>query len=160
MLETIFGRTPIVKVIDFFLQHRDYDYSKKEIMKYAGISRGTFYSDEVLGVLLKFNLITETREVGNSKLYKLNLENPIVQKLDELDNEISFMVNLELAKEEIGREAVKEEFAKEKWKNNIEFIEILLQDIKNYLTTYHKKKEIRYSSYFPKKKKEISYKKR
>ena len=98
MLETLFGKTPIVKVIDFFLQHRGYDYTKDEIMKNAGISRGTFYSS-VWGHLRDLELVEESRHIGNATLYKLNQRNPIVEKLDYLDIAISHAVNLKLTEE-------------------------------------------------------------
>jgi len=95
MLETLFGKTSIVKVLDFFLQHRSYDYTKDEIMKNAGISRGTFYF-RVWKRLEELELIEESRHIGNATLYRLNQRSPIVEKLDYLDIEISHNVNLKL----------------------------------------------------------------
>lgn len=45
--ETIFikflGRTPVVKVLDFFIDNDAFDYSKTDIAKGAGISIATLF---------------------------------------------------------------------------------------------------------------------
>jgi predicted DNA-binding protein YlxM (UPF0122 family) len=109
MLETLFRDSPIIKVLDFFLQHQDYDYSKNEIMKYCNISRATLYSEKVWGTIEKLELLEETRQIGKATLYKLNIKNPIVKKLDQLDNEISGYINEMLARKELMEEERKAE---------------------------------------------------
>ena len=37
------GDTPKLRIIDFFLDNKESDYSKKEIIEYTGISKTTFY---------------------------------------------------------------------------------------------------------------------
>ncbi|MEA1944385.1 MAG: helix-turn-helix transcriptional regulator [Euryarchaeota archaeon] len=36
-LKRIFGETPATKILDFLIDHVDYDYSKTEIAEHAGI---------------------------------------------------------------------------------------------------------------------------
>src|SRR3989338_2317078 len=78
----MFGDTPVVKVIDFFLDNREFDYSLTDIAKHADIGWTTlhlFWKDFV-----KLGIVTKTRRIGRTELYKLNAKNPLVQKLIEL----------------------------------------------------------------------------
>ena len=79
--------SPILKVIAFLIRNREYDYSKTDIAKGAKISRTTLF--KIWNTLEKLDIVSETRNVGKAKMYKLNERNPIVQKFIELDNVIS-----------------------------------------------------------------------
>lgn len=79
-------KSPALKILDFLMDNKVFDYSKTDIAKGAGVSRTTLFS--VWENLEKSGLVIETREVGRAKMYKLNLPNPIVKKLIELDNTI------------------------------------------------------------------------
>jgi DNA-binding IclR family transcriptional regulator len=83
----VFGNTPIVKVIDFFLDNREFDYSLTDIAKNSDIGWSTlhlFWKD-----LVKLGIVVKTRRIGRAELYKLNLKSLLVQKLIELDKSIS-----------------------------------------------------------------------
>jgi len=89
--ETLFLRTlgiksPALRILDFLMDNKAYDYSKTDIAKGAGISRTTLSS--TWEHLEKNGLVSETRVVGRAKMYKLNLKSPVVQKFIELDNAI------------------------------------------------------------------------
>ena len=97
----VFGESPIVKVIDFFLDNREFDYSLTDIAKNSDIGWSTlhgFWKD-----LVKLDIVTKTRRIGRAELYRLNSSNPIVKKLIELDNDIS----KKLMNEEINRQKLK-----------------------------------------------------
>ncbi len=97
----VFGESPIVKVIDFFLDNREFDYSLTDIAKNSDIGWSTlhgFWKD-----LVKLDIVTKTRRIGRAELYRLNSSNPIVKKLIELDNDIS----KKLVNEEINRQKLK-----------------------------------------------------
>lgn len=79
-------KSPVLKILDFLMDNKAYDYSKTDIAKGAGISRTTLSS--AWENLEKNGLVIETREVGRAKMYKLNLTNPIARKFIELDNAI------------------------------------------------------------------------
>ncbi len=96
----VFGNAPIVKVIDFFLDNREFDYSLTDISKNADIGWSTlhgFWKD-----LAKLGVVKKTRRIGRAELYKLNVDNPLVKKLIDLDTSIS----KKLMEEEIGRQKV------------------------------------------------------
>jgi len=96
----VFGDSPIVKVIDFFLDNREFDYSLTDIAKNADIGWSTlhqFWAD-----LVKLGIVTKTRRIGRAELYKLNLNSPLVKKLIDLDTSISKkLVMEELTKQQL-----------------------------------------------------------
>ena len=86
MKETIFtktiGSTPKIKVLEFLIEGRELDYSISDIAEGAKIGRTTLF--RIWNDLIKLKIIKHTRDIGNAKLYKLNLENPFVKKLVDL----------------------------------------------------------------------------
>jgi DNA-binding transcriptional ArsR family regulator len=87
MFKDIFGDCPQTKILDFLADHPDFDYSISEIAKNSHVSRPTVY--KIKDILLKKALIIQTREQGGSPLYKLNIENEIVQVILKFDFEIA-----------------------------------------------------------------------
>lgn len=74
----IFGDYPIYRILDFFMVYEDFDYSMKQIAKNSGVGYSTlklFWND-----LVKNDIVEFTRQIGNAKMYKINLGNPIVKK--------------------------------------------------------------------------------
>jgi len=83
----VFGESPMIKVLDFFLDNREFDYSLTDITKNSDIGWSTlhgFWND-----IVKLGIVIETRRIGRAKLYKLNRKSALVKKLVELDNAIS-----------------------------------------------------------------------
>lgn len=80
------GNTAQLRILDFFLDNRGSDYSKKEIIKYSGISKSTFY--KIWDDFMQFGILKPTRRYGKAQLYSLNDKSVILQKFKELDNEI------------------------------------------------------------------------
>lgn len=77
MFKDIFGYSPQTKILDFLTDHPDYDYSISEIAKKSQVSRPTVY--KIKDILLEKGLIIQTREQGGSPLYKLNIDNKLIQ---------------------------------------------------------------------------------
>ena len=88
-------KSSVLRILDFLMDNKAYDYSKTDIAKGAGISRTTL--SNAWDNLEKPGLVIETREVGRAKMYKLNLKDPVVRKFIELDNAIcdSYLSQLE-----------------------------------------------------------------
>ena len=84
--EGIFGSTPELKTLQFLIAHSHFDYTKKELAENAGISRQTVY--KVLKLFLKWEIVKETRKIGNVTLYTLNKKNRLVESFKKFDNEI------------------------------------------------------------------------
>lgn len=91
------GDTPKLRIIDFFLDNRGSDYSKKEIIEHSGVSKTTFY--KVWDELMEFGILKPTRRYGKAQLYELDYDNPVIRKFRELDKALS-MQAMERATEE------------------------------------------------------------
>lgn len=80
-------KSPMLKVLDFLMDNESFDYSRSEIEKGVGLSKTTLL--KVWPKLEALELIENTRTVSKAKMYKLNKQNPIINKLMALDDAIS-----------------------------------------------------------------------
>ncbi|MCK4319146.1 hypothetical protein KAW38_01080 [Candidatus Micrarchaeota archaeon] len=87
LLVGFLGNTPFIKVVDFLIENSIFDYTKTEIAGNAGISRASLYG--IWPMIEKYEIVKESRRIGNATLYKLNKDNPLVQNLIELDLKLS-----------------------------------------------------------------------
>ncbi|MCA1812989.1 MAG: winged helix-turn-helix domain-containing protein [Halobacteriales archaeon] len=78
----IFEGSPHARVLDFLAEHAQFDYNISELAKHSGVARPTVY--KVVADFLKKGLLVETRKVGNSQLYQLNLDSEVVRQLLEV----------------------------------------------------------------------------
>jgi len=91
-----FGDSPYIRVLDFLIQGQTFDYSMTEIARGASVGWGAF--TKIWLALLDKKIIIQTRTIGNAKLFKLNLTNPVVQKLAKFDLELTKLATEEIAK--------------------------------------------------------------
>src|SRR3989344_6341931 len=82
-----FGNYPLIKVLDFLILGRDMDYSLTEIAKNAGVGWTAF--SELWPQLVEKQIVLFTRQVGNAKLFRLNIKNAWVKELIKMDNIIT-----------------------------------------------------------------------
>lgn len=80
----LFGDSPTIRILDFLLTERELDFSISDMARNAGIGRATLY--RIWEQLIKNEIILPTRIIGKSKLYKLNIKNPKINKLIEIDD--------------------------------------------------------------------------
>lgn len=83
MLLHVIGDTIENRVIDFLIEGRGIDYTKKDIADNCDISRPTLY--KVFPKMLKEGIIKPTRKIGRVQLYSLNTDNEKVKALLELE---------------------------------------------------------------------------
>ena len=79
-----FGNYPLIRIIDFLIYSRDFDYPITEITTNSNVNFQTL--KKLWPKLEKDKIVIRTRELGGSDLYKLNVENTVVKKLIELNN--------------------------------------------------------------------------
>ncbi len=77
------GDMPLFRVIDFLLDNKGMDFSKKDIAKGAEISRASLFN--YWSEIEKHSIVKVTRSFGKTKLYTLNSKNPVTQKIIELE---------------------------------------------------------------------------
>ena len=83
LLLNLTGEMPLFKIIDFLLENKGMDFSKLDISKGAGISRASLFN--YWSEIEKHGIVKVTRSFGKTKLYTLNVKNPVTQKIIELE---------------------------------------------------------------------------
>lgn len=78
----IFGDTPRVRVLEYLLEGRELDHSIGDIAEGAGINRVTLF--RLWPRIEKSKLVVHSRNIGNAKLFKLNMKNSYVLNLIEM----------------------------------------------------------------------------
>jgi DNA-binding Lrp family transcriptional regulator len=97
ILAYIFSSRAVAQVLDFFLDHKEFDYPVSEIAKKTGLSFRTV-SREVPN-LERNHLIYNSRRVGKASMYKLNTNFEAVVLLERFALELS---QLQSMKEKIS----------------------------------------------------------
>lgn len=82
-----FGESPLVRVLDFLLENKPFDYTKTDIAKGAGISRVSLY--KCWPAFTEHGIVRPTRRIGSTQLYALNAKSAVVLQLLELDLRLS-----------------------------------------------------------------------
>mgnify|MGYP001559351396 CR=1 FL=1 len=82
-----FGESPKIRVLDFLMDNFALDFSLPQIAQGSDVAYTTLI--EILPKLLKQEIIAETRKIGKSKLYKINLESPVVKAFFAIDMKLS-----------------------------------------------------------------------
>jgi len=84
LLIKFLGENPVFKIVDFLIENKGIDLSKKEIIEGAGISKATLFN--YWQEIEEQQIVIVTRKFGKTKLYTLNSKNLIVKKLLELES--------------------------------------------------------------------------
>ncbi len=83
MFKDIFGDAPRVRLLDFLADHPDFDYTISQMAEFADIARPTVY--KLVAELQSQGMLTFTRSVGDSKFYRLNVANPRIVSMLQVD---------------------------------------------------------------------------
>ena len=83
LLLNLTGEMPLFKIIDFLLDNKGMDFSKSDISKGAEISRASLFN--YWSEIEKHGIVKVTRSFGKTKLYTLNIKNPVTQKIIDLE---------------------------------------------------------------------------
>jgi len=78
----VVGDTPTMRLLQYLIEGRKFDYTLTDLAKNSGVSWATLYS--IFPKLLKYNIIKKVREVGRAKLYKIDEENEIAKYFIQL----------------------------------------------------------------------------
>ena len=83
------GDSPVIRVLDFLIEGRGLDYSLTDIAENANIGWTTLH--RIWDKLIRLNIVVPTREIGRAKLFKLNEENPAVERLIKLYDTLLYL---------------------------------------------------------------------
>jgi hypothetical protein len=105
ILSDIFSSRAVSQIMDFFLDHKEFDYSPAEIAKKTGLSFRTIFRE--LPNLEKNQLIYMSRKIGKTSMYRLNIDFQAVGFLEKFAFQMSQLQvkepELSLSKEDITR---------------------------------------------------------
>src|SRR3989344_5966861 len=94
------GEMPLFKILDFLVENKGMEFTKKNISEGAEISKASLFN--YWQELEKYKIVKVTRAFGKTKLYTLNTESPITKKILELESTLIRQAMLTAAhKEEI-----------------------------------------------------------
>lgn len=100
-----FGNSPMIKVLDVLIEGQMFDYSMSEIARNAGVGWSAF--SVVWKKLIEKNIVKETRKIGNAKMFKLNKDNPAVQRLIKFDWELTEIETDKILKEQKEKQSIR-----------------------------------------------------
>ena len=87
VLASIFTSRAVAQILDFFLDHKEFDYPITEIAEKTGLSFRTVFRE--IPNLERNHLIYKYRKVGKANMYKLNTDFEAVVLLERFALEVS-----------------------------------------------------------------------
>ena len=87
ILSEIFSSHAAAQIMDFFLDHKEFDYSPAEIAKKTGLSFRTIFRE--MPNLEKNQLVYISRKIGKTNMYRLNTDFQAVTFLEKFAFEMS-----------------------------------------------------------------------
>jgi hypothetical protein len=91
ILADIFSSRAVAQILDFFLDHKEFDYSPAEIALKAGLSFRTVFRE--IPNLENHQLIYRSRKIGKTNMYRLNADLQATLFLEKFVLEIAQMKN-------------------------------------------------------------------
>jgi hypothetical protein len=105
VLSNVFSSRAVSQIMDFFLDHKEFDYSPGEIARKTGLSFRTIFRE--LPYLEKNQLIYISRKIGKTNMYRLNTD---LQAVTFLEKFVFVMSQLHINEPELSLN--KEDIAK------------------------------------------------
>ena len=87
ILTNLFSSRAVAQILDFFLDHKEFDYPPSEIAKKTGLSFRTVFRE--IPSLERNQLIFNNRRIGKTNMYKLNTDFEAVVLLERFALDMS-----------------------------------------------------------------------
>ena len=87
IISNVFSSRAVSQIVDFFLDHKEFDYSPGEIAKKTGLSFRTIFRE--LPNLEKYQIVYISRKIGKTSMYRLNTDFQAVAHLEKFALEMS-----------------------------------------------------------------------
>jgi len=100
VLSSVFSSRAVSQIMDFFLDHKEFDYSPGEIAKKTGLSFRTIFRE--LPNLEKSQMVYISRKIGKTNMYRLNTDFQAVIFLEKFALEMS---QLQIKEDPVDKEA-------------------------------------------------------
>ena len=115
-LKHVLGNLPVIKILDFLIDHPNNDYIRAEIAHYTQV--GPTAMKEGFKCLEQCGIVIETRRIAGVPLYTLDTDSEMTQSMIEFDEALTDyctdkILDAEVKKIEelIGEEPYDEEYA-------------------------------------------------
>ncbi|MFL6346095.1 MAG: hypothetical protein ACJ71A_11700 [Nitrososphaeraceae archaeon] len=86
----IFSSRAVAQILDFFLDHKEFDYSPAEVAQKSGLSFRTVFRE--IPNLEKNQLIYHSRKIGKTNMYRLNTDLHATLLLEKFVLEMSQLI--------------------------------------------------------------------
>ena len=96
VLSGLFSSRAVSQIMDFFLDHKEFDYSPGEIAKKTGLSFRTIFRE--IPNLEKNQMIYVSRKIGKTNMYMLNTDFEAVVHLEKFVLDLS---QIQISEEDI-----------------------------------------------------------
>lgn len=96
-LYKVFSSGAVAQILDFFLDHKDFDYSPGEISNKTGLALKTIFRE--IPHLTRYQLVYNSRKIGKVNMYMLNSHFEPVLLLEKFALEMS-KLNVDFSHEE------------------------------------------------------------
>ncbi len=83
LLLQLTGKMPLFKIVDFLVENKGMDFTKKDIIKGADISKASLFN--YWPQLEKNGVVRVTRKFGKTRLYTLNSKSIVVKRILDLE---------------------------------------------------------------------------
>ncbi|MBI2146774.1 hypothetical protein HYU22_05545 [Candidatus Woesearchaeota archaeon] len=83
LLLRLTGKMPLFCILDFLVENKGLDFTKKDIARGAEISKASLFN--YWSELEERGIVKVTRKFGKTRLYTLNTESLLTQKILELE---------------------------------------------------------------------------
>jgi hypothetical protein len=90
ILANIFSSRAVAQILDFFLDHKEFDYSPAEVAQKSGLSFRTVFRE--IPNLEKNQLIYHSRKIGKTNMYRLNTDLHATLLLEKFVLEVSQLI--------------------------------------------------------------------
>lgn len=78
------GDAPLFRVLDFLVDNKGMDFTKKDVYEGAGISKATLFKH--WKEFERYDLVKPTRRFGKTQLYTINSSNPLIKKILDIES--------------------------------------------------------------------------
>ena len=90
ILANIFSSRAVAQILDFFLDHKEFDYSPAEVAQKSGLSFRTVFRE--IPNLEKNQLIYHNRKISKTNMYRLNTDLHAMLLLEKFVLEMSQLI--------------------------------------------------------------------
>jgi len=87
MMYRIFGESPTIKIVEWLIEHQEFDHSLVEIAE--GVKLSAAVAKRNFEPLIKYHVVRVSRTIRKDAMYVLDVENKCTKAIVEFDGKIA-----------------------------------------------------------------------